>query len=107
MTTSVLVVVPVVVVTSMISVFVSMVCRVAIGDVKVMLALVTGMVVFVLKTVTVPVTRSVTGVCKQEHTRAMSEAGRDKILVKMLAAATGLGRLLCKAEGVIDRVVVL
>lgn len=106
-TTSVVVVVAVVVVTSTVSVFVSVVLRVMIGGVKVMLALIIGVDVVVLKIVTVLVTESVTGVCKQEHTRAMSETGRDKILVKMLAADSALGRLLCKAAGVLDTVVVL
>lgn len=74
-----------------------------------MLALINGVDVVVLKTVTVLVTEFVTGVCncKQEHTKAMSEAGRDKILEKMLAADAALVCLLCKAAGVLDTVVVL
>lgn len=103
----VLVVVPVIVVTSMVSVFVSVVCRVIIGGVKVLLALITGVDVVVLRTVTVLVAESVTGVCRQEHTRAMSEAGRDKMLERMLAATEGIRCLLCKAAGVLDTVVVL
>lgn len=104
-TTSVLVIVAVVVVTSMVSVFVSVVCRVRIGGVIVMLALIIGVDVVVLKIVTVLVLESVIEVCKQEHRRAMSEAGRDKMLSKMLDAA--LCCLLCKAAGALDIVVVL
>lgn len=106
-TTSVLVVVAVVVVASMVSVFVSVVCRVITGGVKVILALTIGVDVVVLNTVTVLVTESVTGVCKQEHTRPMSEAGRDKILVKMLAADAALICLLRKGAGRLGIVMVL
>jgi hypothetical protein len=83
----VVVVVLVATVTEMTSVIkaVSVTCTVVTGGVIVLLALASGVATVVLRTVSVLVTEVVPEVCKQEHTRAMSEAGRDKTLEKMLA----------------------
>jgi ABC-type nickel/cobalt efflux system permease component RcnA len=64
---------------------VSVVCTVTTGGVMVLLALAIGVAIVVVKTVSVLVTEVVAGVCRQEHTRAMSEAGRDMMLEKILA----------------------
>lgn len=64
---------------------VSVTCTVTTGGVTVLIALVIGVATVVLSTVFVLVTEVVAVVCRQEHTRAISEAGRDKILEKMLA----------------------
>ena len=66
---------------------VSVICTVTTGDVTVLMALITGVATVVLNTVSVLVIEMVAVVCRQEHTRAISEAGRDKILEKMLAWA--------------------
>jgi hypothetical protein len=64
---------------------VSVTCTVTTGCVIVSLVLTTGVATTLLKIVSVLVMEEVTGVCRQEHTRAISEAGRDMILEKMLA----------------------
>ena len=67
---------------------VSVICTVTTGGVTVLMPLVTGVATVVLNTVSVLVIEMVVAVaCRQEHTRAISEAGRDKILEKMLAWA--------------------
>jgi hypothetical protein len=83
----VVVVVLVISVTEMTSVTrtVSVIFTVTTGGVIVLLALADGVATVVLRTVSVLVMEVVTGVCKQEHTREMSEAGRDNILEKILA----------------------
>lgn len=74
-------------VTEIISVMnaVSVTWMVTAGAVMVLLALTTGVATVVLKTVSVLVIEVVAGVWRQEHTRAISEAGRDMILEKTLA----------------------
>ena len=64
---------------------VSVTCTVMTGGVMVLLTLATGVTTIVLRTVSVLVVDTVAGVCRQEQTRAISEAGRDKTLEKMLA----------------------
>lgn len=64
---------------------VSVVCTVTTAGVMVLLALAIGVAIVVVRTVSVLVTEVVAGVCRQEHTRAMSEAGRDMTLEKILA----------------------
>lgn len=60
----------------------------------VLLTLATGVTTIVLRTVSVLVVDTVAGVCRQEQTRAISEAGRDKTLEKMLALTDGIACLL-------------
>jgi len=66
-------------------VVVSVVCRVTADGVIVTLLLTTGVTVDVLRTVWVLVVEIVGTGCKQEHTKAMSEDGRARMLEKTLA----------------------
>jgi hypothetical protein len=77
-----------------VTVAVSVACTVTTGGVMVLLALVIGVATVVLRIVSVLVTEVVAGVWRQEHTRAISEAGRDMMLEKTLACAKGASCLL-------------
>jgi hypothetical protein len=83
-------------VTDMTSVIVavSVVCMVTTDGVMVLLALANGVATVVLRIVSVLVTEAVAGVWRQEHTTAISEAGRDMMLEKTLACAKGASCLL-------------
>jgi len=78
---------------------VSVTCTVTTGGVTVLMPLVTGVAAVVLNTVSVLVIEMVAVVCRQEHTRAISEAGRDNTLEKMLAWAEAPACLLRKNVG--------
>lgn len=70
------------------------------------------MTLVVLSTVSVLLDDTVAGVCRQEQTRAISVAGRDKILEKIIAWTDGTACLLARivvatAIGVLVIVVVL
>jgi hypothetical protein len=83
-------------VTDMTSVIVavSVVCMVTTDGVMVLLALANGVATVVLRIVSVLVTEAVAGVWRQEHKRAISEAGRDMMLEKTLACVKGASCLL-------------
>lgn len=61
------------------------VCTVTTDGVMVLLTVANGVANVVVRTVSVLVTEVVAGVCRQEHTMAISEAGRDMMLEKILA----------------------
>jgi hypothetical protein len=71
--------------------------------VMVKLELTIGVTTVVLRIVLVLVVDTITGVCRQEQTREISEAGRDRMLEKMLAWTDGIACLLAKGAVIISR----
>lgn len=67
----------------------SVVCKVTTGGVIVMLLLTIGVIIVWLVAVCVTVIEVVVGVCRQEHAKATSEAGRARMLEKMLDSGVG------------------